>query len=108
VIQLASMSFRLIEAERAQHPVSLLWAVLGVTGARAAVARAISRGPNWPSVGSARQNHDSASRGLPSTEPHRTGFGLRAGGSARPAPAAWVLPSAARRLCDDHREPEEA
>ena len=31
-IQLPSMSFRLIEAERAQHPVSLLYAVLGVTG----------------------------------------------------------------------------
>jgi hypothetical protein len=29
------MSFRLIEAERAQHPVSLLRAVLGVTGTSA-------------------------------------------------------------------------
>jgi hypothetical protein len=51
----------------------------------AAVAGAISRGPNWPSVGSAQQNHGSVSRGLPSTEPHRTGSGLRAGPSARPA-----------------------
>ena len=31
MIQLPSMSFRLIEAERARHPVSLLCAVLGVT-----------------------------------------------------------------------------
>jgi len=53
------MSFGLIEAERAQDPVSLLCAVLGVTRARAAVARAISRGPNWPSVGSAQQYHGS-------------------------------------------------
>lgn len=34
MIQLPSMSFRLIEAERAQHPVSLLCAVLGVTPSR--------------------------------------------------------------------------
>jgi putative transposase len=33
VIQLPSLSFRLIEAERAQHPVSVLCAVLGVTRA---------------------------------------------------------------------------
>ena len=33
MIQLPSMSFRLIEAERVQHPVSLLYAVLGVTRA---------------------------------------------------------------------------
>jgi putative transposase len=33
VIQLPSMSFRLIEAERARHPVSLPCAVLGVTRA---------------------------------------------------------------------------
>lgn len=33
MVQLPSMSFRLIEAERVQHPVSLLYAVLGVTRA---------------------------------------------------------------------------
>ena len=49
------------------------------------VTRAISRGPNWPSVGSAQQNQGSVSRGLASTEPHGTGSGLRAGPSARPA-----------------------
>lgn len=34
MIQLPSMSFRLIEAERARHPVSLLCGVLGVTPSR--------------------------------------------------------------------------
>ena len=29
----------------------------------------IAREPNWPSVGSAQQNHGSVSRGLPSTDP---------------------------------------
>jgi catechol 2,3-dioxygenase-like lactoylglutathione lyase family enzyme len=39
----------------------------------APVARAISRGANWPWVGSAQQHHGSVSRGLPSTEPQRIG-----------------------------------
>src|SRR5439155_20360882 len=46
-----------------------------------------SRGPNWPSVGSAQQNHGSVSRGLPSVEPARIGSARPAGDGDRPA--AW-------------------
>ena len=45
------------------------------------------RGPNWPSVGSAQQNHGSVSRGLPSVEPARIGSAWPAGDGDRPA--AW-------------------
>src|SRR4051794_37775600 len=55
-----------------------------------------SRGPNWPSVGSAQQNHGSVSRGLPSVEPARIGSARPAGGGDRPA--AWSAP--ARTLAD--------
>lgn len=103
MIQLASMSFRLIEAERAQDPVSLLCAVLGVTRARAAVARAISGGSNWPSV--APLGRTTARRAAASSRRSRTG---RASASAPARPLARHRPHgsflhAARRLCDHHR-----
>ncbi len=46
------------------------------------------RGPSWPSVGSAQQNHGSVSRGLPAVEPATIGGGR---------PAAWrTAPARAR------------
>jgi len=42
------------------------------------------RGPNWPSVGSAQQNHGSVSRGLPSVDP----MGMASGSVPAGSPAA--------------------
>ena len=44
----------------------------------------VVRGPNWPSVGSAQQNHGSVSRGLPSVDP----MGMASGSGPPGSPVA--------------------
>jgi len=43
-------------------------AAVAAAGSRSCSRHPAVRGPNWPSVGSAQQNHGSVSRGLPSVD----------------------------------------